>query len=71
MKQEKKKTIVLSVALLCLGIVLFLTSGRSPTELTSAEIKRNEPGKGSKNLELGATIEDIHIDGIDVRVAER
>ncbi len=71
MKQEKKKIIVLSVALLCLGIVLFLTSGRSPTELTSAEIKRNEPGKGSKNLELGATIEDVHIDGIDVRVEER
>lgn len=71
MKQEKKKTIVLSVALFCLGIVLFLTSGRSPTELTSAEIKRNEPGKGFKSMELSATIEDVYIDGIDVRVAER
>ena len=71
MKQEKKKTIVLSVALFCLGIVLFLTSGRNPTELTATEIERNEPGKGSKSMELSATIKDIHINGIDVMVAER
>ncbi|MBR6308544.1 MAG: hypothetical protein IKR39_08025 [Lachnospiraceae bacterium] len=69
--KKDKKTYVLALSIVLLGMVLFLSSGRSPTEITATEIVRNNPGKGSKNLELGATIEDIYIGGIDVRVDER
>ena len=69
--KKVKKIHALALSMLLLGIVLFLTSGQSPTVITATEIARNNPGKGSKSLELGATIGDIYIDEIDVRVDER
>jgi len=71
MKEVRKKNVLLSVTMVLVGVILFLLSGRSPTEITDTIISRNSPGKGAKDIQLGAVVEDMYIDGIDLRVKER
>ena len=65
------KNIKLSASMVLAGIILFLLSGQSPTDFTETKVARNNPGKGAERLELEAMVDDIRVEGIDVRVQER
>lgn len=71
MREGNNKNINLSASMVLAGIILFLLSGQSPTDLAETEVTRNNPGKGAERLELEAIVDDIRVDGIDVRVEER
>ena len=71
MREGNNKNIKLSASMVLAGIILFLLSGQSPTDFDETKVLRNNPGKGAEKLELEAIVNDIRVEGIDVRVEER
>lgn len=71
MSGDKKKNRTLSASMVLAGIILFLLSGSSPTDVAKTEFERNNPGEGTKDYEFDAVLEGIRVEGIEVRVEER
>ena len=71
MKDDKKKNLMLSACMLFVGIILFLISGEKASVITETSLERNHPGKGKKDYEFEAVVEDVLVDGIEVSVDER
>ena len=71
MREGKNRNIKLSASMVLAGIILFLLSGKRPTDFTETKVTRNNPGKGAERFELEAIVDDIRVEGIDVKVQER
>ena len=62
MSGDKKKNRTLSASMVLAGIILFLLSGSSPTDVAKTEFERNNPGEGTKDYEFDAVLEGIRVE---------